>query len=209
MDRDFVRHWVFMNFLGAGLGGAVAPLGTQALQHLTSGQPDNATQLPRLVVFLSLMIIGALEGAVIGALQTRSLRQRFTTLNVRRWITLTSSGFVWGWLLNAFTNTGVDSMPTSTAWLWVVVGTQGMLLGVCVGGIQAWLLRHDLSRPLHWVGLTTLGWTCALVAQSIAQDLIPPTLDGPLWIAATAVTGSVGGFILGALTGPWLDQATR
>jgi hypothetical protein len=154
-------------------------------------------------------LLGLLEGGVLGILQARALRKRVSSLVVWRWTLATGWGFLWGWVLNALTSAGPSAAAPSVAWIWVTLATNGMLLGVCVGGAQAWLLRDRIKQPLRWMALNTLGWMAALTAQHVGQNFLPPGLEGPLWILAAAATSSIGGFILGALTGPWLDQTTR
>jgi hypothetical protein len=98
-------------------------------------------------------------------------------------------------------------MPITSGWVLVLAATNGLLLGATVGGLQAYMLRRQMPKPIRWVWVNLVAWPLSLVGLKICQDLIPMGADGLHWTLATGLAGLISGFIVGAITGPLLDAS--
>ena len=189
---------------GAALGGLLPPLFGQLLSA-SAGQdsagPDLAT------ILMSMALIGAAEGAILGAAQWSALRLRLQNLTVGSWTAVTAWAFACGWLLAAASSPAEPNMAITSGWVLVLAATNGLLLGATVGGLQAYMLRRQMRKPLRWVWVNLVAWPLSLVGLKICQDLIPMGADGLHWTLATGLAGLISGFIVGAITGPLLDAS--
>jgi len=204
MDRDFVRRWVLANLAGAAVGSLIPPLVGQLLTTSASeGGPGPSTG----VVLISMMLVGAAEGAVLGVAQWSALKGRLPALTAFLWVSATGWAFACGWLMAAVSSPAEPDMPITSGWVLLLAATNGLLLGATVGGIQAYVLRRQMQKPIRWVWVNIVAWPCSLLGMKICQDLIPMGADGVHWTLATGLGGLISGFMVGAITGPLLDAS--
>jgi len=203
MNREFVRAWVLMNVVA----GVLAGLTTPALSHfLTETISAGATAPTQAQVLGSMIALGGLEGLIVGLAQWRAIRHRLPNEFKLPWVVSTTWGFASGWLFAALSSPGESAVDLNSTWALIVAGVNGLLLGSTIGGMQAWCLRNRLQRPVLWVPVNMLAWMLSLIALKICQDLIATGTDSVQFAVRNALSSLIGGFVVGAITGPLLDK---
>ena len=203
MNREFVRGWVLMNVVA----GVFAGLTTPALSHFLTETISAGGAVPSQTQVLgSMLALGVLEGLIVGLAQWRAIRTRLSADMKLPWVVSTAWGFASGWLFAAISSPGESAVDLNSTWALIVAGVNGLLLGSTIGGMQAWCLRHRLRRPVLWVPVNMLAWMLSLVALKICQDLIATGTDSLQFAIKNALASLIGGFVVGAITGPLLDK---
>lgn len=176
-----VKRWVLANAIGE----AGAMLLTALFGALFSMVPAEGFGLVLLPVLMILM--GVLEGALIGAAQA-------TVLDVARgrWTALTAAAFGVAWALGALASMFEPSSAPSKGTVLLFAGCAGAILGTLVGFAQ----RRIASDPSH-VGRMAVGWGCSMILTAIAADFVP---HGPMGVPALAINMG-GGALAGGLVG--------
>lgn len=176
-----MKRWVLANACGE----AGAMLLSALFGALFSMVPAEGAGL---VVLPALMILmGVLEGALIGAAQAAVL-----DVPRARWTLLTAAAFGVAWALGALASVFEPSTSPSTGTVLLFAGGAGAVLGALVGLAQ----RRIAKDPSH-VGRMAAGWGCSMILAAIAADYVP---HGPLGAPALTINVSVGA-LAGALVG--------
>jgi hypothetical protein len=151
--NPFLKEWVSYNFLGWLLGIVIGPL----LFYFVIRYEMPGIYGDDLYDRLSPVFVSFPLGAGLGVMQQVKLRQ--WNISPALWIAATSLGF--GIPISLITWVFQSSalrydIPIS----WIIV--EVILIGICLGGSQALLLRKLISKPSYWIltyvfGILSLG----------------------------------------------------
>jgi hypothetical protein len=152
-----------------------------------------------------LLIVGVLEGAILGFAQWLVLRRYID--NADWWILATSAGALIAWVMGltvsvvmalAYVSTG-DGVKT--ALMLRGVGLLGAGVGVVMGFSQWLVLKVHIRKAAWWIFANALAWSLGLTVAFIGAGMISyPSLSLEAAIAGVA-TGVVMGAIIGGITG--------
>jgi hypothetical protein len=179
LGRTGSRHWVFVTVLVAGLGWAAASLPSVLAGDGTGDEAGG--QPPLLLVLLGAAALGAVMGALLGAAQASTLRQRVR--HPWRWVTGSTAGWT---VAMPVIFLGATAVPASWPW-WLVVpvgAVTGLVAGSALGVVSGPFL-DTLDGPA-WHHRVVLGILSSRIARTPAG-----AADGGL--VALAVTGSSTG----------------
>jgi hypothetical protein len=214
MHANVYRQWVAANALGEVLGLGVAVLIAVAVAQAHSLPPAEEM----LVVTAAFLVIGAYEGAVIGASQWMVLRRLLPALNAREWIGATAAGAVVAWMLGRIPGALADwrsaaAVPVHSApglpMLLLLSAAAGAALGGILGVAQWLVLRSHLRRAGLWIVANIVGWAAGMPLIFAAAGL-PGTHWSLVPIAALLlVTVGVAGAVVGAIEGAFLLRLFR
>jgi hypothetical protein len=189
-DTRLRLRWTLLSALGLSLGIVAA---------LVLGAPIEAVVGMMLVT----PVLTAIVGTVLGTSQWVLLRRRIA--NARWWIPASAAGLGIGLAAGvvlveqvgrALTGGQVSIGSLDSATRALSMAVVGVVSGVCLGAAQKLVLRSGPGIGRGWLGMTALGLGAALVAGSLAADLIFGGLTGPGgFIAFVLVAGLVAGAI--------------
>jgi hypothetical protein len=115
------------------------------------------------VVVLSLLAAGAVEGATLGWGQAAVLRHALPGLSRRRWVAATAGAAALAYLIGLVPSTFAVPMA---AWPPVLLGGVVTLLGfgllASIGTAQWLILRRHVQHAGQWVLATAAAWTVGL-----------------------------------------------
>jgi hypothetical protein len=198
--------------LGLGGGFLIAYAIVSAL-----GKPVNA--MPKLLLVGMALLLGALEGAVVGIAQWLVLKRRLPAMALHTWILATASGAVVEWFLGIRPDmvmglvqrrlASPQARPPDVA---QVVGAiaLGALAGVVLSLGQWIALRRYVKRAWAWIPATGAAWIVGMpiilvgylvVREGTSALAIGLTVLAVLAIVGAAV-GAIQGYALIQLTGP-------
>lgn len=206
--------WVGANALGELLGlGFVFASGFASI-HLW-GEPRSAPGLLLLGGFA--IVLGALEGVVVGECQWRVLRRILPSIPRRRWVQATVAGAVLAWLLGMIPST-VGSLvgettetPTTEPALAMVMGlaaAMGLVAGLILAWPQARVLRQETPRARLWLPANAVAWALGmpwiffLVGATVGEGLTAQSVA--LFLAGLAVAGALVGAVHGWVLVRWV-----
>lgn len=207
-----LRRWVLANgageLLGLGLGG-LAGLPLQV--RLESALPTVAAALLGAVVF------AVLEGAIVGGLQWRVLRERAPSISARAWVGATMVGGLVAWLavslpfaLMRDDTAAADATTEPPLVLQLaLMALAGLAAGPVLGGAQALVLRRVTDRPWAWVWANARAWAVGLPIIQLAAGGMPAGTSTALVVAVAAVALFVAGCAVGRIHGPTLLRLTQ
>jgi hypothetical protein len=148
------------------------------------------------VTLPSLVLAGAVEGAVLGAAQAHVLHRVHPSLSARRWISATSGAAMLAWLIGmtpAVVGGSVGDWPA------LVVAAGGVVLGclllLSIGTAQWIVLRDHVERAGQWIVVTAAAWLAGLAAFML--------IASPLWhegqpVAVMVMIGVIAGLVMAA-----------
>jgi hypothetical protein len=159
------------------------------------------------VVVLSLLAAGAVEGAALGWGQATVLRHALPGLSRRRWVAATAGAAASAYLIGLVPSTFAASMA---AWPPVLFGGVVLLLGcgllASIGAAQWLILRRHVDRAWRWIGATAAAWIVGLgVFLGFAMPLWRPGQPFALIVAI----GVAGGLLMAATTSAITGCALR
>lgn len=156
--------------------------------------------LPLQFAMLSLKALsGFVEGAVLGAVQSRLMRRRLPALSTRRWSVATVAVAVTGWAVGSSFSVfgggggpdgGFDPGPAVTI---ALSAGFGLAVGTLFGGVQVLALGGLGVKRWPWIVGNAAGWALGLPAIYLAAS---GAIAGPVW-----ALGAGGGLIAGAVVG--------
>ncbi|WP_430297876.1 hypothetical protein [Sinomonas sp. B1-1] len=188
--RQFFLAWLGWVALGE-FAGFLIPTAAEAL-IISLGLED----LPGAALVV-VVVAGAGEGAVLGAVQGWRLSRELPNLNRRRFVVLTAAAAMLAWALGMLP---VVAAPAWTEWPMAAVLTAAVVLGfalLATIGAGQWLeLRRHTARAWLWILATAGAWLVGLGAFfAIApplwhegQPLVVVLAIGALGAAAMAVS---------------------
>jgi len=139
--------------------------------------------------FLALAgVIGAMALAIFGLLTGRVLDRKLPAFPMRSWIAAHAIlGCVYGLILFV-ASAPPDDPPTASDSAWYVAGgaALGLMVGLLIGGIQAFVLRRAARGSVLWVGYSALAGLSSVITFPVefygpqagtAHDLIANGAD--------------------------------
>jgi F420H(2)-dependent quinone reductase len=166
---------------------------------------------PTAVVVPTMLLAGAVEGALLGAAQAHVLCRVLPAVPRRRWVGATSAAAVVAWSLGLVPSTAGESLgdwPVPVLVIAVVVG--GTVLLLSIGTAQWIVLREHVPRAGRWIAVTAAGWLAGLLAFM----LVAPPLwhEGQATLTVAAIGAGAGLVMAGtvaAVTGLGLLRLLR
>jgi hypothetical protein len=159
------------------------------------------------------LLVGALEGIILGCCQWLVLRRYVP--HIAGWIVATTIGAIVAWMGGSLVSL---LMAVSYAWRSDAASAKAfyegiLLLGASLGtilGFAQWIvLRTHIRRASWWIFSSTLAWAIGLLVAFMGADLPQPTWSEPQVALARAATGAMMGIVIGSITGivlVWLIQ---
>jgi hypothetical protein len=203
------RHWIVANAIGElfGLGLIGLVVGTLA-SHVAS--------IPRWMLLPGTLLLGTLEGVLVGTSQWLVLRRVLPRLRASTWLWATAAGALLAWALGMLPSTLMDMSASSStpqapppelsdAMQWLLAFGLGAVTGPILGGVQWRVLRRHVPRAGWWMPAHCLAWALGMplvfVAVGAAAGGGTLTVHGALVglgmiAAAGAVVGMVHGLVL-------------
>ncbi len=201
----FFRSWLVRcsvaEFLGIGLAALVG-----SLWFTYFGEPVSLS--PRLLIYVSFLAVGAVEGMLIGLAQATLLKRILPSLHVARFTAWTVLIAVFAWAMGMMPSTFFSSVPPAGASeepsMWVVLGFSclgGAIGGLLIGSAQALELRHHTRSVRPWIFATIIGWGLSLPLDMLGATL--PDANTPTWlvILSAASFGLLAGAVFALPTG--------
>ena len=140
--NPFLKEWVSYNFLGWLLGTSIGPLLFYfVLRYEIPGIYGDDLYDRLTPVFISFPL-----GAGLGVMQQVKLRQ--WNISPALWIAATSLGF--GIPISLITWVFQSSASRYDIPLFAVV-TEVIIVAICIGGLQALLIRKLIPKPSYWI----------------------------------------------------------
>lgn len=151
----------------------------------------------------ALIVLGGLEGLVVGAAQAQLLRRRWPALRPSRWIRATVLGAVVAWVLGLLPSLLLDEGSAGAAppaWLQVVLASGlGLVAGPILAAFQVRELRRHVARAGWWLPANAVAWAAAMPVVFQAAGSGRRVAGLALLLAAGAIAGAVHGLVLVAL----------
>ena len=147
------------------------------------------------------MLVGAIEGAVLGLAQWLALRRALPSVSRRAWVVATALGAMIAYLLAMLAVALGLLVQEQMALLAIgaVVFGVGFLVSI---GLPQWLvLRRQLRHAGWWVPANALAWPLGVAVPFVALALVPDAAPCWVWAATGIVSGLVMGLVVGAVTG--------
>ncbi len=159
---------------------------------------------------LSLPLMGAIEGAIVGLAQARALRP--LGVDARRFVLATTLAFAIAWVGGAALSALEPDVPPSFGLLLVAAGLAGTVVGALAGLAQSVASSRDPEARFRWVLASAAGWGAGMVASAVVSDAIWGAFSIGV-LAMETGKGALVGVIVAAVTGPvlrstWLRDGT-
>jgi hypothetical protein len=218
-------QWVAANavgeLLGLGLIGLV--VGVVATRF--------SSAFPGWIILPGVLLLGTLEGVLVGTCQWLALRRVLPRLRASTWILATAAGALLAWILGMLPSTLMDMTAASSApqqppaepseaVQMLLAAALGLVAGPILAGAQWLVLRLHVSRAGWWILANSLAWGLGMplvfLAVGTAAETGILTLRGALLglamiVAAGSVVGMVHGLFLVRLlklVAPWKAART-
>lgn len=200
-------RWVVANALGEMIGlGFVAAIAGGLVWKF--GEPH----APALILlFAALMILlGGVEGLVLGLAQWQAVQPYFRALKRREWMKATILGAVIAWGLGMIPSTLFSLQETTNAAppmqmndtaKYLMAAVMGLGLGLVLGIPQWLVLRRYVNRAILWVGANAVAWTVGMPIVFFGAGAVPEQASGWLLVLIIALTLLGAGAVVGALHG--------
>jgi hypothetical protein len=209
-----LRRWILANGIGELLGLGLGGLAGLPLQlWLESALPALAAALIGAVVF------AVIEGAIVGGLQWRVLRERAAPIGARVWVTATMLGGLIAWLAvslpfallrdDADASAAAGAADPPLVLQLALMAVAGLAAGPVLGGMQALALRRVTDRPWSWVWANARAWAVGLPVVQLAAGGMPAGTPVAVMVAVAAVALFAAGCVVGAIHGPTLVRLTE
>lgn len=198
----FHLRWTGACALAELLGIGAAAAAAIALQA-TMGTPG--TGFERLVALLAFAWAGAVEGAALGGLQWRLLRQRLPLLSREGWIGITVAVAVIGWMAGmagpTFASGAASGPEPSLLQVMAMAAGIGAVAGAIFGAAQWVALRVAAEHAGRWIAINVPAWALAMAAIFAGASIPAPGWPGWAILLSGASGGLLGGALLGVVTG--------
>jgi hypothetical protein len=198
--------WIAANALGELFGLGVAVVVAVAVAQSHAFAPAEGI----LIVTAAFLVIGAYEGAIVGAAQWLVLRRVLPDLRARSWVGATLVGAVIAWMLGRVPSALADwngasaQAQPSLAIILLLSTAAGAALGLILGTAQWFVLRNHVARAGVWIGANALAWAVGMPLIFLAAG-IPGPHTSALAIAALALIAvGIAGAVVGAVEGAFL-----
>lgn len=200
-------RWIAANALGELLGLGLIGL---VVGGVASRSPSS---IPSWVILPGVLLLGMLEGVLVGLCQGWVLREALPHFRMAVWIRATAAGALLAWVLGVLPSTlmdmgGASSTPQNapaepSQWVqWLLAAALGVVAGPILSGVQWFVLRRHVARAGWWIPANSLAWAVGMplvfIAVGTAAETGSLTLRGALFaLGIIAAAGSVVGMIHG------------
>jgi hypothetical protein len=203
-------RWIVANAIGEVLGLGLIGLVVGVL----ASRPFLG--IPGWVVLPGVLLLGALEGVLVGTSQWLAMRRALPRLRAWEWIRATAVGALLAWVLGMLPSTLMDMGASadvsqtpppeiSEALRMLFAFVIGAVAGPILAGVQWRVLRRHVPRAGWWMPANSLAWALGMPLVFIAVGAAAG--DGPLTLrgtvlglvmlgAAGTVVGMIHGFAL-------------
>ena len=199
--------WVGANAVGEAVGlGLVFACGFLFIRFW--GEPAS---VPALIALVGLTILlGLVEGSVVGFCQWWVLREVLPPIGRRRWMGATSVGATVAWLLGMIPSTVASFSPDDTAaapaeppltLILALAAGMGLVGGLVLALPQWWVLRRARPRAGLWLPANAVAWAAGmpwifwLVGATVGE--VQSVASFALFLAGLAVAGAIVGVVHG------------
>ncbi len=167
---------------------------------------------PPWAAWITVVVFGAGEGALLGLGQALALRPTVLAVPVLRWVAATAvaASFAWslGMLPSTLDDSGVD-VDFGHPMVWVVMGVGGIALLLSIPTAQYLVLRGRVSGAAWWIPVNVAAWSVGLMFTFLPSPFVDETTPG--WVMAVAFAGA--GVCMAAtvatVTGLWWRRRDR
>ncbi len=189
---------VGLGFVGAIAGGLIWRFGEPRT-------PD------MILLFAALMLLlGAVEGLVLGLAQWLAVHPYFRALARNAWVKATILGAVIAWGLGMIPNTFfslqetatvASPMPMSDTLKYLMAAAMGFGLGLVLGIPQWIVLRRYINRAVWWVSANAVAWAIGMPIVFFGAGAVPEQASGWLLVLLILLTLLIAGAVVGAVHG--------
>lgn len=203
-DRAFWLAWVLANALAEAVAlGAAFTLGFALIASKAAAASASPWWSAGVAVLL-----GTLEGVIVGAAQWAVLRRRLPDVRAETWILATAAGAFAAWSLGMLPSAllGPPSGASTPAELpehvqFVLAAALGAVAGPVLAFAQWWALRTQIDRAWRWIPANAAAWMLGMpvvfVAPTSVAEGVPLAQAAVLFVAVTGVAGAVVGAVHG------------
>jgi hypothetical protein len=213
-DWSLWRSWVVANALGELIGlGAAGAIGAMLASIVGATSETGAS----LGVAGALIVLGTLEGLVVGLAQWLVLRRPFPGMRRRSWMLASAAGAFVAWALGMLPSTLADvgaaageaaPVAISDTMMYALAAAMGAVLGSILGFPQWLALRRHARRAIWWVPANAVAWAVGMPVVFIGASA-PPAGGVPGIVMVALLTAGIAGAVVGATHGLvliWLAQ---
>jgi hypothetical protein len=202
----FLRSWLLRCGAAELIGIGLAALAATRL--MAFGESDGLGD--RLLAYACFLVVGGVEGALIGWAQASLLVRLLPKLRVHYFVGWTVLVAVGAWALGMAPSTffvslqGPGNAPSAEPSLGVILGLSaagGAFGGLLIGGAQALELGRHLPSVRPWIFSTVVGWALALPLDILGASLPSAATPSLLVIASGAGFGLLAGLTFAVPTG--------
>jgi hypothetical protein len=204
-DLIFWLRWVVANALGEAIGlGAAFLIGFGLLSRFEDA--------PTLLLAGGAVLLGILEGIVVGLAQGSILRRRLPQITLGRWVAATALGAFLAWTLGMIPSTLMSMAPGDAASappelpqaaVYLLAVGMGALLGPVLACAQWLVLRPWVARAWRWIPANALAWMLGMplifVGTGFIQPETPTYQAALIMLAAVATAGAAVGAVHGLI----------
>lgn len=196
------RRWLIATTLGE-LAGFSVPA--------TIGAVAYALDAPSAVLFLSLVVAGAGEGALLALAQAHVLRGEIACFDRRAWVVATALAASFAWSLGLLPSSLGDRLDETSL---IVVIPVSLVLGAALllslGVAQWWVLRRYVKPAALWIPANVIAWLVGLgLSVTLMSVLLTEETTTPAAIAIGLGAGLLMGITVAAVTGRFLVRILR
>ena len=216
-DWNLWFRWVLANAIGEVVG-----LGTAAVVGVGLAWTIEKTMgaFGSLAMAGVMILVGTLEGIVVGIAQWLVLRRPIQNMSWRVWVLATAIGAFVAWTLGMIpstlmaTNTAAAAAAApppemSDVVMYGLAALMGAVLGPILGLPQWLVLRRHVQKAGWWVLANAAAWALGMPVVFIGASSAPPGGFGLGVVVVGIVTGASAGAVVGAVHGlalVWLLQ---
>lgn len=205
-QKKFWWQWIAANSLAELLGlGTVAILGFLVITQF--GEPHGLVQsLGYAVLFI---ILGGLEGLVVGAAQARILRRRLPSL--QGWVRATVIGAIVAWALGMMPSTIMSINPPTTSetppeisegLVLLLAAGLGFITGPILALFQWFRLRKYVRhRAAWWLPANAVAWMLGMPIIFIGAHMSSVITNPGIIAIGVAMSLFLAGAVVGAVHG--------
>jgi len=217
-DWNLWFRWVLANAIGEVVG-----LGTAAVVGVGLAWTIEKTMgaFGSLAMAGVMILVGTLEGIVVGIAQWLVLRRPIQNMSWRVWVLATAIGAFVAWTLGMIpstlmaTNTAAAAAAApppemSDVVMYGLAALMGAVLGPILGLPQWLVLRRHVQKAGWWVLANAAAWALGMPVVFVGASSVPPGGFGLGVVVVGIVTGASAGAVVGAVHGlalVWLLQS--
>ena len=198
-SRKLYWRWVLVCTLGEIIGfGGIPVLGAASILSLT-GELAPATR--SILVYVTAVVGGLGEGAILAIFQLTVLRRQLPLLNARRWLFYTAVAASFAWACGMLAPLLDDLFGLTAAAQIAIWAPASVLILLSIGTAQYWVLRGVIDKPQRWITANVAGWLLGLPWTFVLPALLPESAPISVWASTFIVAGVLMGLTVGLVTG--------